>query len=119
MNACTSIGGTVPAICQPGMLACQKAASSGAPFKAMAKAITTSSYDGLFLPLAPTPNLQPPDLVFRMRAGRNAGSRLMVTYDDGNLCENPFVNSRVIVSYSCGTVLARNRMQYVFPAVHG
>ena len=46
LNACKSIASTDPSICQPGTLACQKTAVTGAAFKAMARAIATSSYDG-------------------------------------------------------------------------
>ena len=46
LNSCKPISSSDPVICQPGVMACQKAAAGGAAFKAMAKAITTSALVG-------------------------------------------------------------------------
>ena len=49
INSCKGISTPDSIICQSGTLACQKAASTGAAFKNMARQITTSTYNGTCL----------------------------------------------------------------------
>ena len=49
INSCKGISTPDSIICQSGCLACQKAASTGAAFKNMARQITTSTYNGTCL----------------------------------------------------------------------
>ena len=48
MNSCKPISSSDPLICQNGTLACQKATSSGAAYKVMARRIANSTYSGAF-----------------------------------------------------------------------